>query len=76
MPGPTEFEGKFAIVTGVGQSMGLAMAQRLAAGGARVIVNGLDPQSAERTATELTSNRADALAAPGDVSSGYDVRAL
>jgi len=56
--------------------MGLAMAQRLAAGGARVIVNGLDPQSAERTATELTSNRADALAAPGDVSSGYDVRAL
>jgi NAD(P)-dependent dehydrogenase (short-subunit alcohol dehydrogenase family) len=75
-PDPTEFEGKVAIVTGAGQGMGRAVAQRLAAGGARLIVNDLDQQSAERTAAELTSNGADALAAPGDVSSGQDVSGL
>ncbi len=75
-PDPTEFKGKVAIVTGAGQGMGRALAQRLAAGGARLIVNDLDPQSAERTAAELTNNGADALATAGDVSSGRDVSAL
>jgi NAD(P)-dependent dehydrogenase (short-subunit alcohol dehydrogenase family) len=75
-PDPSEFKGKVAIVTGAGQGMGRALAQRLAAGGARLIVNDLDPHSAERTAAELTSSGADVLAAPGDVSSGHDVSAL
>ena len=41
-----------------------------------MIVNDLDPQSAERTAAELVSNGADAFAAPGDVSSSRDVSRL
>ena len=75
-PDPTEFAGKVAIVTGAGRGMGRALAQRLAAGGARLIVNDLDPQSAERTTAELVSNGADALAVPGDVSSSRDVSRL
>ena len=72
----TELAGRVALVTGAGQGMGRAVAARLAAGGARVVVNDLNPESAQRTAQALADAGHDALAAPGDVTSSEDVRAM
>ena len=43
-------EGKVAIVTGAGRGIGRATAQRLAAVGARVVVNDVDSEPAHVTA--------------------------
>ena len=49
----SEFKGRVAIVTGAGRGMGRAVAHRLAAGGAKLVVNDVSQQSAESVATEL-----------------------
>ena len=68
-----EFEGKVAIVTGAGQGMGRAVAERLAAAGALVSVNDIDADSAERTVSVLQKGGAEAVAAPGSVTSTQQV---
>ncbi len=72
----SELAGRVALVTGAGQGMGRAVAARLAAGGASVVVNDLNPESAERTAQALTDAGHEALAAPGDVSHPASVREM
>ncbi len=47
-------EGKVAIVTGAGRGIGRATAQRLAAEGARVVVNDVDSEPAHETADLIT----------------------
>ena len=47
------FDGRGAIVTGAARGLGRAYAELLAARGARVIVNDIDPDAAHATATEL-----------------------
>lgn len=64
-------QGKGAVVTGAGHGIGRALATRLVAEGARVVVNDLDAAAAEEVATEI-----GATAAPGDCSSDEGVRAL
>jgi NAD(P)-dependent dehydrogenase (short-subunit alcohol dehydrogenase family) len=59
------------VVTGAGHGIGKALAARLVAEGARVVVNDLDAAACEATAAEL-----GATAAPGDCSSDAGVRAL
>jgi 3-oxoacyl-[acyl-carrier protein] reductase len=49
----TMFEGKVAIVTGSARGIGRAVAQRLADGGARVVISDVDGDAARQTATEL-----------------------
>lgn len=56
-------DGRVALVTGAGQGMGRAIAGRLAAEGARVVANDIDPQTASATAEALGGN-----AVPFDVS--------
>ncbi|MDP6453601.1 MAG: SDR family NAD(P)-dependent oxidoreductase [SAR202 cluster bacterium] len=69
-----EFNDKIAIVTGAGRGMGRAVAHRLAAGGAKLVVNDVATDSAEGVASELRSLGAEAIAAPGDVSNSADVK--
>jgi len=73
MPERNEFEGKVAIVTGAGQGIGREVAERLAAGGARLVVNDLNGASAEQAASCIRDKGSDALAFQGDVTLRADV---
>ena len=76
MAAENEFSGKVAIVTGAGQGMGKAVAQRLAAGGAHLVINDVNSGAAERTASALEEGGAEAVVAAGDVSMAADVRRI
>ncbi len=76
MPDTTELAGKVAIVTGAGQGMGYAVARRLAAGGASLVVNDVNAAAAEQAAAALRSAGHAASAVPGDVALSQDVRGI
>jgi 3-oxoacyl-[acyl-carrier protein] reductase len=59
--------GKVALVTGAGRGIGLSLVRQLAAEGARVVVNDLDPEEAEIAAHSLRENGGSAVAYPGNV---------
>jgi NAD(P)-dependent dehydrogenase (short-subunit alcohol dehydrogenase family) len=66
-----DVEGAGVVVTGAGHGIGRALARRMAAGGARVVVNDLDGAAATAIANEL-----DGLAVPGNATSEEGVTAL
>ncbi|MEN8614329.1 3-oxoacyl-ACP reductase FabG [Dehalogenimonas sp. THU2] len=68
-------EGKVAVVTGAGRGIGRAIALRLAADGASVVLNSLS-ESAEKVAAEITAAGGQAIAVRGDVSKSEDVARL
>jgi len=67
----TIVSGAGVVVTGGGDGIGRAIARRLAAGGARVAVNDLDPGAAAAVAAEI-----DGFAVPGDAGTEQGVRDL
>ncbi len=73
MSDTTELAGKVAIVTGAGQGMGYAVAHRLAAAGASLVVNDVNAAAAEQTAAALRAAGHAASSVPGDVASSQDV---
>ncbi len=56
--------------------MGLAIAHRLASGGAKVLANDLSLEAAKRTVADLKGQGHEALAHAGDVSATDDVRGM
>lgn len=62
---------RVAIVTGAGQGLGEAIARVLAAAGARVAVNDLNPDRAERVAKEITGDGYQAIGVGADVSNKF-----
>lgn len=66
-----DFGGKGVVVTGAGHGIGRAIAHRLAAEGARVVVNDVDADAAKAVASEV-----DGRAVPGDAAGDEGVGAL
>jgi len=63
--------GKVAIVTGAGHGAGAAIAHALAAAGARVAVNDINPDRAHRVAGEIRERGGEAIDILADVSNRY-----
>lgn len=68
--------GKVAIVTGAGRNIGEEIAATLAREGAKVVVNDLDGQLAQRTAQAITKTGGMAVAFPGNISNEEQVEAM
>jgi 3-oxoacyl-[acyl-carrier protein] reductase len=60
-------EGKVALVTGSGRGIGREVALKLAAEGARVVVNDLDKEVAFQVVEEIKAAGGEAVACPGSV---------
>src|SRR3954462_1091495 len=67
----TYLEGLRAVLTGAGSGIGAALARRLAAGGARVVVNDLDADKTHEVAASVGG-----FAAPGDAAGDEGCAAL
>jgi NAD(P)-dependent dehydrogenase (short-subunit alcohol dehydrogenase family) len=57
-----DLTGKVAVVTGSGRGLGLAYAQALVAGGAAVVINDIDPDTAKEAVATLTGAGGRAVA--------------
>ena len=66
-----DLNGKVSIVTGAGQPAGAAVARALAAAGARVAVNDLNPDRIARLAAELRAAGGQALDIAADTASKF-----
>lgn len=69
-------KGKNAIVTGAGADVGRASALLLAACGAAVLVNDINPDRAERVTQEIMAAGGQATAWPADISNRFQVGSL
>jgi len=73
---PNEFGERVAIVTGAGSGIGRAVALRLAAGGATVVVNDLDGSTATGTLDAIEATGAAGSVVVGDVTDDDFVKSL
>jgi len=75
-PFRVDLTGHAAIVTGAGEGVGLAVAQVLAAAGAAVLVNDLNPDRADSAAEGINADGGRALAWQADVTNRFQVSAM
>lgn len=66
-----KLDGKIAIVTGAGQGLGESIAKSLAAAGARVTVNDINPDRAARVAGEINAEGGQAIPVAADISNKF-----
>jgi 3-oxoacyl-[acyl-carrier protein] reductase len=71
-----DLTGKVAIVTGGSQGIGLAIAQKLAAEGARVVIAARRAEAAQQAADGIVAQGGAAVAIATDVRSSSDIAAL
>jgi 3-oxoacyl-[acyl-carrier protein] reductase len=69
-------EGKVALVTGSSRGIGRAIAERLAADGATVVINSRSAESAAPAVAAIEAARGRAVAIPADMTKVEDVRRL
>ena len=69
-------EGKVAIVTGAGQGIGAATAQRMSEEGARVVVSDINEQTASEVVDGIRASGGEAVFVRCDVSQTEDVKGL
>lgn len=69
----SQFTGKVAVITGGSSGIGLATAQALEEAGAKVVINGRNPETLAQASTTLNGNH---LAVQGDVSKIEDLDRL
>jgi 3-oxoacyl-[acyl-carrier protein] reductase len=67
VPTYPDLAGKVAVVTGSSRGIGAATCRLLAANGAKVVVNGRDPDAAEATAEAIRQDRGTATGVVADV---------
>ena len=76
-PPEAEFSRRVALITGAASGIGKAIAERIAAAGAHVVILDIDEEGAEQTAAALNKAHGDgrALAVPADVRDEASVQA-
>src|SRR6185295_19630552 len=77
MPNPYRLDDRVALVTGSGRNIGRAVAENLAAAGAKVVINGhRDRDAIEGVARDIRARGGEAIAVMADVSRDEDVARL
>lgn len=71
-----DIAGTTLVITGAGNGIGAAIAERFAARGARVLVGDLDAEAAETVAARIRAAGGTALAQAADVAREADIQAL
>jgi len=71
-----DFKDKVAVVTGAASGIGLALAERFAADGMKVVLSDIEEEPLARAAQELDAKGAKTLAVRSDVAKAADVDAL
>lgn len=73
---PGRLRDRTAIVTGAGQGIGAAIAQRFAQEGARVVIAEINPETGEATAANLRAQGYQAIAIPSDVANTDSIKQM
>lgn len=72
----SDLKGQVALVTGSGQGIGKAIAEKLAAHGVNVVISDVNQETAEKTASEIAGHGVETIAIRCDVTKKEEVDAM